>query len=149
LGVARIVRASIIIVATDGNTGTTENVVAGIGVTIVGRIDAARRVVGVDTTKSNIARGGLASCVIVTHDWCVRATRGRVANIRSTCVVVIARYFVVFTTIGVITRVVRAEVIIIAGNIRENTTGSGIAIGSVACIWGGTIDRSVSATGGG
>jgi hypothetical protein len=145
LGVARIVRASITIVATYGNTGTTDYIVAGVGITLV-VIITARRVVCVHTTKRDITRGGLASCVIVTRDWSVRATGGRVANICSTFVVVIARYFVVFTTIGVITRVVGAEVIIIAGNNGENTSGSAIAIGSVACIWGGTIDSRVSAT---
>jgi hypothetical protein len=138
LGVARIIGAGIRIVATDGNTGTTENIIAGVGITLVVTITASR-VVCVDTTKRDITRGGLASCVIVTNDWGVRATRGRVANIRCTRVVVIARDIGVFTTIGVITIVIRAKGIIIACNTGENTSGSAIAIGCVACIWGCTI----------
>lgn len=149
LGAARIVRACITIVATEGNTGTTEDVVAGISVTIVGRVNAARRVVSVDTTQGFVTRGGLTRCVIVTYDRCVRATGGRVANISCTFVVVVTRYLVIFTTIDVITTVVSAEAIIIAGNNGENTSGGAIAIGTVACIRGGTIYRSGSATGGG
>jgi hypothetical protein len=148
LGVARIVRASITIVAADGNTGTTENVIAGIGITSV-IVVAARRVISVDTTNRGITRGGLASCVIVTIDLGVRTARGRVANIRRALVVVVARYIGVFASISVITTVVRAKAIIIAGNIGENTTGRTIAIGGVARIRGGTIDRSVRTTSGG